>query len=305
MPVSFLMQGVVCEGPVEGIISQLINSLSSTLQSQLTNAMTNYVTPSSAQSDHSQAKQFPSLTNLPHIWKSSLATQIVLLATQIALEISLKQIVQKLDSELMESFIEDINSLTRLAVAMMKGESLEDDDVTKPHPSDALEPSTSHDPDTSTVIITGDDPASTAAINEGQRSSSRAYLVLKSQTRKMENVILVLSSYRFKAEELRLISSTVRNVTNTFQWQSLLHYEWSAQDNLASVSTVGASLGYGYHYTGSASRLVLTPVLEKAVCYLLQTVKQGNSSLLLGKEVHLYVYVHVYGTNVPSQLIAC
>ena len=100
---------------------------------------------------------------------------------------------------------------------------------------------------------------------------------------------MVLSSYRYKAEEIKsALSTTSRNISNSFQWQSLLHYEWSMQDSVASITTLGASLSYGCHYTGSAGRLVLTPHMEKAVCYLLQAVKQGNSSLILGKEASNY-----------------
>ena len=216
---------------------------------------------------------------------------MIILATQIALDIGLSQAVQKQDSEtekMVESFVEEINSLTSLAVALMKGKSLDDNvDVTKPHPSDFDQPSISHDPDTTTVIITGEGPTITTPIHEGQRSS-HARLVSKIQ--KMENIIMVLSSYRYKAVEITSVLSEIRNVSNSFRWQSLLHYEWSTQDSQASLATMGASLRYGCHYTGSAGRLVLTPAMEKAVCYLLRAVKQGDSSLVMGKEVStLYV----------------
>ena len=279
----FPPQVVMCEGPVEGIISQLMSSLSSTLQSQLTNTITNYIT----HSDQSQTAQFPSLTNLPLVWKSSLATQVMVLVTQIALEIGLNEAIRKQDSEstkLLESFIDEIGSLTKLAVSLIKGRSLEDDDVTKPHPSDVLQPSTSHDQDGTPVIITGGGLASTTALDGGRRSS-RAYIVPKSQTKKMENIIMVLSSYRYKTEELKSVSSTIPNISKSFQWQSFLHYEWSTQDNQANISTLGAKLSYGHHYTGTAGRLVLTPVMEKTMCYLLEAVQQANNTLILGKEV--------------------
>jgi hypothetical protein len=266
-----------------------MSSLSSTLQAQLTNAVTNYVPHSSTHSEQQQERQFPSLSNLPHIWKSSLATQVIVLVTQIALEIGLSQAVQKQDSEtekMVESFIEEIASLTSLAVGIIKGKFLEDtNDVTKPHPTDIGQPSISHDQDTSAVIITGEGPT---PIHEIQRSSS-AYLVPKSQIQKMENIIMVLSSYRYKADEIKsALSTTSYNISNSFQWQSLLHYEWSMQDSVASITTMGASLSYGCHYTGSAGRLVLTPCMEKAVCYMLQAVKQGSSTLVLGKEASNY-----------------
>ena len=222
---------------------------------------------------------------------------MIILVTQIALDIGLSQAVQKQDSEtekMVESFVEEINSLTSLAVTLMKGKSLDDNvDVTKPHPSDIGQPSISHDPDTTTVIITGEDPIITSPIHEGQRSS-HARLVSKSHIQKMENIIMVLSSYRYKAEEIKSVLSDTRNVSNSFRWQSLLHYEWSTQDSQASIATMGALLRYGCHYTGSAGRLVLTPAMEKAVCYLLQAVKQGDSNLVLGKEVSaLYICVVV------------
>ena len=284
------LQSVLCEGPVEGIISQLMSSLSSTLQAQLTNAVTSYVTPNSSQSEQQQAPQFSSLSNLSHIWKSSLAMQVIVLVTQIALEIGLSQVVQKQESEaekMLEGFIKEVDSLTSLAVALIKGKILDGiNDVTKPHPSNIGQPSISQEQQgTSAVVITGEGPT---PIHEGQRSSS-AYLVPKSQIQKMENIILVLSSYRYKAEDIKSsLSTTSRNISNSFQWQSLLHYEWSMQDSMASITTLGASLSYGCHYTGSAGRLVLTPRTEKALCYLLQAMKQGTSSLVLGKEVGNY-----------------
>ena len=298
----------MCEGPVEGIISQLMSSLSSTLQSQLTNTVANYVAPpSSAHSDQTQMKQFSSLSNLPRIWKSSLATQVIIHATQIALETGLNQAIQAQNSEstkLVESFVKEINSLTSLAVSLIKGKSLQDDDVTKPCPSDMLQLSTSRDQGDSTLIIAGEGPTSTTALDEGQRSS-RAYITPKHQTRKMENILMVLSSYRYKTEELKSILSTIRNISSSFEWQSLLHYEWSTQDNQAVITTIGARLNYGYHYTGSTGRLVLTPRMEKAVCYLLETVKQGNSSLIIGKEVHSTLHVHVFTSLVSCLIFAC
>ena len=43
-----------------------------------------------------------------------------------------------------------------------------------------------------------------------------------------------------------------------------------------------ASLPYGYHFTGSASRVVLTPETERVILFLLQTVTQGTNTLLTG-----------------------
>ena len=274
----------MCEGPVEGIISQLISSLSSTLHSQVLNTITSYVL--SSPSPHHSQKQFPSLSSLPLIWKEALATQVIILVTQIALEISLNQALQAPKS-LIDNLLKEISSLTSLAVSALRGKSHLEDDVTKPDSTNALQ---NHDLDDTTLKASTSDTQmeegviSSTVVNEAHRTS-RTYLVPRSHTKKMESIVMVLGSYRYKVKGLQSVLSSVHNVLSSFHWQSMFHYEWSAHDNQASVTTLGASLSYGYHYTGSATRLVLTPLLEKSMCFLLDAAKQGNSSLILGKEV--------------------
>ena len=205
-----------------------------------------------------------------------LATQIVTLATQIALDIGLSQVVQGSDpTKLIEKFLREIISLTGSSVTLLNGKCLPEEDVTKPHTSDVTQLSTGQDQENSAPIqeniISNTDISKTLKF-------SRAYLVPKSHIRKMENIVLILSSYRYKAEKLQSVLPTEQNISSSFHWQSLLHYDWSTHDTQATISTIGASLSYGYHYTGSAARLVLTPVMERSLCFLLEAVKQGNYS---------------------------
>ena len=223
---------------------------------------------------------FSSLNNLPLIWSSPLATQVITLATQIALDIGLNQALQGSDSaKLIENFLAEIFSLTQSAVTLLKEKSVHEYDVTKPYPS---EPSVSQTQENSTPMHEND-----TAVDE-PRKPPQAYLVSKSHTRKMETVITVLSSFRFKADNLRSVLHSVQNMLNSFHWRSLLHYDWSTSDSRATIRTLGASLSYGYHYTGSATRLVLTPVTEKSLCFLLGAIRQGSSSLIVGKEVRKF-----------------
>ena len=282
---AILFQGVVCEGPVEGIITQLFSSISSTLQSQLVNTIQNHILQDNSDSSHNPDNPFASLSHqLPLVWNSTQATQVITLATQIALDMCLNQALQGSEStKRLENFFEEMASLTSLAVASLKGKSLLEDDVTKSHTPDH---STSRDQENVTL--------GQESVTDIQKSS-RAYHVPKSHTVKIENVIMLLTSFWHKMEGLKSILSSVRNISSSFHWQSLLHYEWSHHDGIAIISTLGTSLSYGYHYTGSAMRMVLTPVMERSLCFLLDAVKQGNSSLIVAKEVRqsvniLYVF---------------
>lgn len=215
-----------------------------------------------------------------------LATQIVTLATQIALDIGLNQAVQGSDpTKLIEKFLKEITSLTGSAVSLLSGKYLPEEDVTQPHTSDVTQLSTDQDQENSALVQ--ENIISNTAINETLKHSL-AYLVPKSHIRKMEDIVLILSSYRYKAEKLKSVLPTEQNISSSFHWQSLLHYDWSTHDTQATISTIGASLSYSYHYTGSAARLVLTPVMERSLCFLLEAVKLGNSSLVVGNEVSFF-----------------
>lgn len=230
-----------------------------------------------------------SLTNkLPHIWSSPLATQIVTLATQIALEIGLNQALQNGDSvKLLKVFRKEIISLVSLAVTSLKGKSLVEEDVTRTQPSDSQRHISTNDQDHDTNVT-----IKQGGVSQNQKHS-RSYLVPKSHTAKMETIVTLLTTFQHKLKGLQSVMSSVRNITSSFHWQSMLHYNWSTHDSQASISAMGSSLSYGYHYTGSAMRLVLTPLMERSMCFLLDAVKQGNSSLILGKEVNMLKYFSI------------
>lgn len=214
-----------------------------------------------------------------------LATQVVTLATQIALEIGLNQALQGSDhAKLIETFLKEVTSLTGSAVTLLNGKYLTEEDVTQPHTCGVAQVSPGQDQDHS--ASPQEKIISNTAISATLKPS-RVYLVPRSHIRKMEDIVLILSSYRYKAEKLQSVLPMEQNISSSFHWQSLLHYDWSTHDTQATISTIGASLSYGYHYTGSVARLVLTPVTERSLCFLLKAVKQGNSTLVVGKEVSI------------------
>ena len=75
---------------------------------------------------------------------------------------------------------------------------------------------------------------------------------------KLQNILLVLSQYRQYVSSLITESSSTRSLSKLFLWKSMLHFHWLSQDQYCQLSTLHASLPYGYHFTGSASLVVLT-----------------------------------------------
>ena len=67
----------------------------------------------------------------------------------------------------------------------------------------------------------------------------------------------------------------------------MLHFDWMNQEQSCQLAVLHTTLLYGYHYTGSASRVVLTPQTEKAMLFLLHAVRQGNDALLTGAQVSM------------------
>ena len=264
---------------MEGIISQLIKSLSSSLHSHLTNVMANHILPS-PDPHRSSGPPFTSLVDLPTVWQSTVATQISILATQIALELAVNEALKDgtTSTKLVENLLEEIERLTNFAVTLLKGKPLQYDDIVEPHPSNSVQhQSSSRKQDNTTVTQDSGD------IHEDEKSET--VLVAKHRVKKLESIVMVLASFRYKIEGVLSILPTVRNVANSFHWQSLLHYEWSVHDSQAFISSLGSSLSYGYRYTGSACRLVLTPAMERSLGFLLEAVREGNSGVVLGREV--------------------
>ena len=118
----------------------------------------------------------------------------------------------------------------------------------------------------------------------------RRGVMARHQVHKLQTVLLVLSQYR------QCVSSLTKHVTDfsstgvlskSFLWQSMLHYHWSSQEQSCQLSTLHASLPYGYHFTGSASHIVLAPETEKAMLFLLRAITQGTNTLLTGPQVGL------------------
>ena len=118
----------------------------------------------------------------------------------------------------------------------------------------------------------------------------RRGVMARHQVHKLQTILLALSQYR------QCVSSLTKHVTDfsstgglskSFLWQSMLHYYWSSQEQSCQLSTLHVSLPYGYHFTGSASHIVLAPETEKVMLFLLQAITQGTNTLLTGPQVGL------------------
>ena len=271
-----------------------MSALSSTLHTQLTNTITKYFTANTPH--HSPTHPYPTLVSLPKIWNSSsLSTQIVILSSQIALEIGLTKALQeaaRVDSkQILEEFIKEIDNLSIIVCRMLKGSNGDEDISSDNLPTLAAPLTDSQAPLGSNVAM----KASTSVFAEGSTSDleeqlrsdmkqQQFQLKTRDQISRLQNVLLVLADYKFKGEKLaRFLSNG--DVLKSFCWQSMLHFEWSSRNQTGTISSLDSSIEYGYHFTGNAGRIVLTPQLEKSLHYLLQTVKQGNSSLVSGSEV--------------------
>ena len=272
------IQSVPCAGTVESIITSLFSSLRSTLHSQLGTAMNSLAvaTPPSS-----------TLSHLPSLWSSHLATQVVLLATRLGLDAALSAAVQETeergDRASLQGICDGINELVTVAVRMLQGTRL---------------PVTEGESNMSTIAETP-----TPSVNDS-RQQSRSLPVTSEQANRLESILLVLHSHLQAAVEMM----TQHNEAvggNSFSWRSRLHWTWSDTNKLREesclVATLGASLPYGYHYVGSGGRVVLTPSTEKALVFLLQAVHHGHDTILNGPEVHVYTCtctctacVHVY-----------
>ena len=118
------------------------------------------------------------------------------------------------------------------------------------------------------------------------------YGISKYQLVKLQNIQLVLLNYKLKtAIFLELESNST--LKDSFEWQSMLHYEWLPREQKASITILGTRLMYGYQYTGSSSHLLLTPLLEKTLYSLLQAIGTEGGAVLTGEEVGYWAIIYL------------
>ncbi len=278
---------------MDAVLVNLFTSLSATLRFQLTTTVSKHV----FQGDASQP---PTLSNLPVIWGSTCATQVTILSTQIALELCTARAVKEVSSTHtkapLQNTHQEICNLISVASRTLRGKSSVT--TTIPEVSSGVPQSDSQ------VCIDSNIALNASASNVcGVESALSSELLIpdlqtvlqpphasegvlsRDQTSKLQSVVLTLSAYTQRIAQLCNNQSDGQNLSESFTWQSMLHYSWQREDERCTLSTLGASVTYGYHYCGSWARVVLTPATEKVLTYLLKAVQDRSNPLLLGPPV--------------------
>uniref|UniRef100_A0A1X7UKN4 Uncharacterized protein n=1 Tax=Amphimedon queenslandica TaxID=400682 RepID=A0A1X7UKN4_AMPQE len=249
-----LAEGVDCDGAIEIILNHLLHSVTETLNQQLITTLTQQ---KSAPSTPSQSSTTPSLIKrLSSVWLSSSSHQILQLATIILLEERLQQEVENTKGGSLDpsSFLSDIQS------AIQTLESIHEGKVTQ-----------EHDPKlgfTDSNKGIGQLANNSAENEEEDAGWSDTQLDLKSEPVAIgihkilyHNLMLILLTYRQRAKAL----STEPHPSSSFQWLSSLHYSHDATQRSCVLSTIGASLNYGFHYSGGYPIALTTPTESMAV----------------------------------------
>lgn len=197
------------------------------------------------------------------------------------------------NKQVLDDFIKEVNSLA-ITVSRMLAGTEGDEDVTSDLPTLPASLTDSQAPIESNVAMkasmsnTADE--SMSDIEDQLRSDMKQkqlQIKTRDQISKLQNILLILADYKRKSKELvqLLSTNTGGNILRSFYWQAMLHYQWSSRNQTSFVSSLDSSIEYGYFYSGSAARIVLTPQLEKSLHHLLKTAKQGGNSLVTGIEV--------------------
>jgi len=266
------MQSVLCEGPVDTIVSKLMSNVSSTIQSQVTSAVAKHATLTPQQS------LSEILSRLASLWRSSSSTQVALLVTQIVLEIGLSNAIQSASN--LKEFVTEVDSMIETVCGMLnssRGVEREDERVSEVNMASisAVKSSTSTEAsDTGPPAYAKQSIISTANLPKFQQI-------------KLQSLQVILMNYKLKARNLSEPGSS--NLNETFEWQSLLHYVWSSREQKCFISSLGPRLSYGYQYTGTSSRMMVTPLLERALFSLIMAVGSGIGALIDGPNTEVHV----------------
>ena len=297
------LQPVFCEGPVEGIVSQLLASLAASLCLQLSSAVLRHLTP--ALPPGRAPPPYPALSNLPALWGSALSTQIVVLATQIALELSLASAVQESTGgrDPFDDLSVALNSLVTTATQILQGRALVDVSSGEPADEGAWQAGGGQSDSLARLESHAVFRASASSVPRGENSPSNAgsphprpqadglvghppHPPSPDHVNRFQTIILILASFGGKLASLAsLAREGGGEISGSFQWQSLVHVHWEAAEKRCSFATLGATLPYGFAYVGGGGRIMVTPVMERGLLFLLQAVSEGTHPLLLGEEV--------------------
>ena len=208
-------------------------------------------------SNSSSSSSSPSLIKrLSSVWLNSSSHQILQLATIILLEERLQQEVESTKGGSLDpsSFLSDLQS------AVQTLESIHEGKITQ-----------EHDPKlgfTDSNKGIGQLANSSAENEEEDAGWSDTQLDLKSEPAAIgihrvlyHNLMLILLAYRQRAKAL----ATEPHPSSSFQWLSSLHYSHDATQRSCVLSTIGASLNYGFHYSGGYPVALTTPTESMAV----------------------------------------
>lgn len=271
---------------MEIILNKLLYNTSQTLQKQYTHLINQYILqPTQNQSI---------LAILPSIWSSDAATQIIVLATQVIIELALQEAVNASTTisegeQPLQLFLNKIHNLIATACGIIR--------TSKPldAPVDPLIESNSSTEKHSEVL--GKEQPYTCMSTTRQMSW---------KYHRLQSVMTVLLWSKDKVKYL--ISSCKSNsiVELSFAWQASLHFRMQKATSTAHhkhscvLSTLSSHLPYGFSYTGSQmSGMVLGLVSEQSFVHLLQYMGQHNSVLINVKSVSammyiVYIYMYLY-----------
>lgn len=199
----------------------------------------------------------------------------MLLATQLTLDTAIASVIQQAErgnKHGLESFCEEMDKLVASGVKMLQGQPAESEGEDSSIPAHIDAPGEPYLP--------------------RERDSASGVPVTPHHAVRLRSVLLILHSHHQRALKItqHVGEEPVSGSSHltSFLWEGSLHWTWSSTERTCNVTTLGAQLSYGFHYMGTASRVVLTPSTERALVFLLQAVHQGNSTIMTGLEVRLH-----------------
>ena len=263
------------------IVSKVMTSVTSTLQSQLNAVFTKYITTSPT---HKQTL-LESLANLPNLWKSNVSAQIISLATQLALEMVLTKAIQ--NSAMLNELLAEVGSLLKTATDLLRGKALPDASMVG-FPEAPSQSQVNMESNVALKASMSNIESDVGSGLFGQVTQISRSEITKHQLIRLQNIQLVLWNYKLKIEQLSSLEPTP-SLSEGFEWQSMLHYEWSSREQRSYITSLNTRLVYGYQYTGCAARMVITPLMERTMYSMLRAIDSGGA-LLTGDQVETEQY---------------
>ena len=106
-------------------------------------------------------------------------------------------------------------------------------------------------------------------------------------TGRLKKIVFLLYGYRLKVSRFRAIleSEPGLDIVKSPVYQTMLHFEWSADKQVCLVSALGVSLPNEYCYSDCSRPFVAVAQSDRALHSILQAVECGSNVLLLGHVV--------------------